>query len=91
MNSKDIRNVHRLRGFLKPQTFDGQHGSCLAAAKGPVVILNLSSNYKADALILRYNTPIIPVPLSKPEDTVELIQDYDPGLAFEKAELRQSG
>ena len=41
-------------------------------------MLNLSNNYEADALILlsSTSTPIIPVPLGKPEDIVELIQNY---------------
>ena len=73
---KDIRNVLGFRGFLKPQSFDGLHGLHQAAAKGPVIMLNLSNNYRADALILLHSAPIILVPLGKPEDIVELIQCY---------------
>ena len=73
---KEIRNVLGFRRFLEPQSFDGLHGLRQAAAEGPVVMLNLSNNYKADALILLPNAPIIPVPLGKPEEIVELIQDY---------------
>ena len=95
---KDIRNVLGFRGFLKPQSFDGLHGLRQAAAEGPVVMLNLSNNYKADALILLPSTPIIPVPLGKPEDIVELIQDYAksgsriclPGSHYSGPESRKS-
>ena len=73
---KDIRNVLGFRGFLKPQSFDGLHGLRQAAAEGPVVMFNLSNNYKADALILFHSAPIIPVPLGKPKDIIQLIQAY---------------
>ena len=62
--------------FKAPPLFDGLLGLRWAAAEGPVVMFNLSNNYKADALVLLPSTPIIPVPLGKREDIVELIQDY---------------
>ena len=73
---KEIRKVLGFRRFLKPQLFDGLYGLRQAAAEGPVIMLNLSNNYKADALVLLPSTPIIPVPLGKREDIVELIQEY---------------
>jgi hypothetical protein len=74
---KGTRNLVGFREFLKPQSFGGPGGLRQAAAKGPVVMLNLSNDYGADALVLLPSAQIIPVRLGNPADIVELIHDYE--------------